>query len=416
MYPVAIGLLVAVTLLLVVICIWKLTTSKSPTKNKSYLLFIDAPDPDNLAAALAVWHCHIQCRHKPHLNHSNKHLHIVLTGRQINLRTVNKAPSTENILRQDWEKSNPNHAQRVLEDSAVRITNYLTKCGVPSTDFTIYDGGIAPYAPISDVVHVLDFLFDRKDLVTGDMRHQGEMLFPVEYDNLVMKYNKLGQEERQRKLLEVLRRYKLSPLKNLEIELLPCEDVCIFLGGPATALVKLFSGSTGEKLANNVTEFYGMFGSLEPGTSTLLSNQFNVACDFEAASALFVDNLLPDVQKYLISTETAKLPDLVISADELQAHEIKNYIVSLQRLWEAAHQGRPQPLFDVLTVMASVTLYKECFSWLKKKAVIQEWMNKDRKMLQIFSFAESESHNLLVSSDYYKSDRHTYIQFMKQSL
>ena len=75
---------------------------------------------------------------------------------------------------------------------------------VPSHAFTIYDGGVAREAPLSDAAHDLDFIFDRKDLVTQRGGDKGEMLNPNEYGEFVAKYNALSETEREQSFL---RRY-----------------------------------------------------------------------------------------------------------------------------------------------------------------------------------------------------------------
>ena len=83
------------------------------------LLFIDAPDPDNPAAAVALWSYSLKKKKKA------GHLHIVLTGRPVNLRSNKRfsehLPIRKQIARQKWETAVPAHARRVLEDSACRL-------------------------------------------------------------------------------------------------------------------------------------------------------------------------------------------------------------------------------------------------------------------------------------------------------
>ena len=379
------------------------------SRQKTVLLFIDAPDPDNAAAGTAVWKYILKKR---------GHLHIVLTGRPVDLSTEKKfkdgVPIMQQIVRQKWERSVQKHAERLLEDSACRITNYLLRCNVPLDRFTIYHGLIASDAPMSDVAHDWDFLFDRKDLITGKAEDEGEILDPADYKSLVSKYNNLNLEEREQMFLSILRHFRLASLETLQahIKSYSCSDISIFLGGPATAVVKLFKGDP--SLREKVTEFYGMFGSLNsPGgkQQTLFVNQFNVACDLTAASDLFLQDVFPHVNKYLITTETAKLTVLVPSAQELEERRINSYVVKLQRLWESTHQGAPQPLFDVLPVMAALPEFRNDFTWVGKKAVVWD-LCKSNIVTQIFCFADSDSSSLLVSEGRYNSDRETFMRFL----
>ena len=378
-------------------------------RGKTVLLFIDAPDPDNAAAARAVWKYILKKR---------GHLHIVLTGRPVDLSTEKAfkdgVPVMQQIVRQKWERSVQKHAERLLEDSARRITNYLLRCNVPLDRFTIYHGLIASDAPMSDVAHDWDFLFDRKDLVTGRAEDEGDILDPTDYKSLVSKYSKLNQEEREKTFLSILRHFRLASLETLHahIKSYRCRDISIFLGGPATAVVKLFKGEP--SLCKKVTEFYGMFGSLNsPGgkQQTLFANQFNVACDLVAASDLFLQDMFPHISKHLITTETAKQAILVSSAQELEERQINSYVVKLQRLWESTHHSAPQPLFDVLPVMAALPEFRNCFTWVEKKAVVWD-LCKDNTVTQTFCFADLDSSSLLVSEDCYNSDRETFMCFL----
>ena len=153
------------------------------------VLFIDAPDPDNPAADMALW---------SYVLKKKKHLHIVLTGRPVNLRTRKRfsehLPTREQISRQNWETAVPEHARRVLEDSACRIARYLMKCGVPLHSFTLYNGGVAREAPLSDVAHDWDFIFDRRDLVTQRREDEGEILDPRERTNLSIIFKTLRSD------------------------------------------------------------------------------------------------------------------------------------------------------------------------------------------------------------------------------
>lgn len=397
----------------------KLRSQGAARRKNLVVLFIDAPDPDNYASAAAVSKHVLANQAKFH-----QHLHIVLTGRPVNLKT-SKAPSgvllLESIARHGWEENNPMHAKMVLEDAAVRLENYLAKCNIDVSTMTIYDGGVAPCAPISDKVHDWDFLFDRKDLASGEEGDRGNILTPQEYSVLVEEVSALSEEEREDKLSSYLRPYPLVSLSALRTELEQdhVAKVVLFLGGPATALVQLLGGSNRVKLRSKVTSLYGMFGALKPG-SGMLPNQFNVACDVEAACNLFIDNLLPRAEKYLITTETAKSKSLILSSQDLQGIGIGSYFVNLQRLWESTHGGSAQPLFDVLPVMAFLEPFRVCFKWSRKKAVLRELQRQDREpeVQQIFCFADTDNHeHPLVSEPTHSPslNKATFLDFMRQT-
>jgi hypothetical protein len=374
------------------------------------VLFIDAPDPDNPAAAMALW--------SYVLKKKGGHLHLVLTGRPVNLRTRKRfsehIPTRKQISRQNWETVVPEHARRVLEDSACRITKYLMKCGVPLDSFTLYDGGVARRAPLSDVAHDWDFIFDRRDLVTQRREDEGEILDPQEYEQLVDKYSSLSEAEREQTLLSFLRRYNLASLDDLRSHLSKPWNrrIAVFLGGPATALVKLFHGRA--HLSRKVSSFYAMFGSLRPGKGTLLANQFNAACDLPAAKEVFVNKLFPGAKAHLITTETAKLSTFVLSAQEMAEVGVNDHVVRLQRLWEWTHGNRPQPMFDVLPVMAALPMHKDCFTWREKRVCMVESGGDSRD--EIFTLVDTadsteSSDTALVSDECAKYDKESFKQF-----
>ncbi len=396
---------IVVTLLLVS---YRFSSKKSP---KTYLLFIDGPDPDNPASALALYN-HLVCASKP-----LSHLHIVLTGRPVDLRTKkqfkNDIPIKEQIPRKAWEQSNASHSTQLLADSAARISNYLIACGVVVDSFTIYDGGIAPCSPISDVAHDWEFLYDRKDLITGLSSDEGKIISGKEYENLVQKYNNLTNEDREMTFIGFLRDYKLTPLSRLRVILKSLEhkEISLFLGGPATALVQLFEGEQNVSLCEKVVELFAMFGALSPEKSTLLGNQFNAACDMEAAAKLFMGEMFPKIPMYIIPTETAKLPKLIVSADNLKKRGAHSYPVTLMELWESTHRDSPQPLFDVLPVMAALPEFKYGFDWQKMKVVIQDW-TKNGQVKQTFNFIDTEQGSIYVSNGSFNLSSECFLQFL----
>ncbi len=387
--------------------IYKCRSRKTP---KTFLLFIDGPDPDNPACALALWNHLVASQPSPHL-------HIVLTGRPVDLRTKKQfktdTPIREQIPRQDWEQTNSVHACKLLSDSAARISNYLISCGLSPSSFTIYNGGIASYAPISDVAHDWEFLYDRTDLITGISSDAGNIISGEEYASLVQKYNSLTDDDREKTLMSLLRNCKMVPLSQLRVTLQQDDhmELSVFLGGPATAVVHLFEGDQNNSIRTKVVELFAMFGALMPEKSTLLGNQFNAACDMESAAQLFMENMFPNVPMYIIPTETAKLPELIVSAGELESRGAHSYAVSLIKLWESTHSDRPQPVFDVLPVMAAIPQFKKAFIWRKKKVVIQDWI-KDGQVRQKFIFTDTDHGLIYVSDGTFNLSRECFLQFL----
>ena len=86
----------AAVLVAILVAIGLLLKTKLKTKT---ILFIDAPDPDNPAAAMAVWR---------YVLGKKGRIHIVLTGRPINLRTgkhfSESTPLKKQIARQKWSR------------------------------------------------------------------------------------------------------------------------------------------------------------------------------------------------------------------------------------------------------------------------------------------------------------------------
>lgn len=418
-------LLVAVFTSLVLLLTFAFFYFSSKEKKEFFVLFIDAPDPDNPAAAAAIYKHILLSAAAPPLssNKSSHHLHIVLSGRPVDLRTPKPSSgnTTSGIIRQKWERSDPFHAKKVMEDAASRIENYLMKSNIARKHVTIYDGGVPPIAPLSDAVHDWDFLFDRKDLITFIETDQGEILSPEEYQMLVSEFSALSTEERERKMLSILRPYSFCSLSSLRKNLSSntCSSVTVFLGGPATALVQLFQGEKQSNIRRKVCSLYGMFGSLQPGKQTLLLNQFNVACDIEAASKLFIDNMFPLAKKYLIMTETAKNDVLMVSSRDIQDMDVPSYFADLQRLWESTHRGKVQPMFDVLPVMAYTESH--LFSWCRKKALIYEWKKgreEEDQQQQVFGFVDSDNvKHVLVSEESLPAipDKVKFLKFMHKT-
>ena len=329
-------------------------------------------------------------------------------------RRARGAVTKEELVRQEWEKSVPEHAIRVLEDSALRITNYLKQSGVPLNSFTIYDGGVAREAPLSDVAHDWDFVFDRKDLITGREEDRGQLLEPSEYEDLVARYSELTEMEREHTFLSLLRRYDLMPLEQLREQLSKpwSGKIAVFLGGPATALVKLFKGR--EHLCGKVTSFYAMFGSLSPGRKTLFVNQFNAACDLPAAKEVFVDRLFTNATARLVTTETAKQPALVLSSQEMEERGVAKHVVKLQWLWESTHGNKSQPMFDVLPVMASMPVYRDCFRWHKMAALMVKSGDGHQEIFTLKDATLSSGNTVYVTDSSLACDKETFVQFFVQ--
>ena len=157
-----------------------------------------------------------------------------------------------------------------------------------------------------------------------------------------------------------------------------------------------------------------MFGSLRPGKGTLLANQFNAACDLPAAKVVFINNLFPGAKAHLITTETAKLSTFILSVQEMAGVGVNDHVVRLQRLWEWTHGNRPQPMFDILPVMAALPMHKDCFTWREKRVCMVKSDSDGRD--EIFTFVDAadsteSSDTVLVAEECVKYDKECFKQF-----
>jgi hypothetical protein len=134
----------------------------------TYCVFIDGPDPDNFICVLSAF----QLLAKP----TGTILHIVLTGRPVNLHTntltdeKRKEKMAAGVKFTDLLRAKPEdpsfeeHGQAVLNDMLSRLEAFLCGVGIDRTRFVLYHGGIAPTCYVSHQMHAREFLFDRADL------------------------------------------------------------------------------------------------------------------------------------------------------------------------------------------------------------------------------------------------------------
>eukprot|EP00743_Colponemidia_sp_Colp-15_P000153 GILK01000176.1.p1 GENE.GILK01000176.1~~GILK01000176.1.p1 ORF type:complete len:806 (-),score=166.15 GILK01000176.1:158-2530(-) len=176
--------------------------SKAATTNKDklYVVFVDAPDPDNLMSVAGVARLNLQ---------PDDTLYVVLTGRPVNLKhewqpfivdnqfappksapiaamwwkkkeeakgpgsklvygkavTTNASDREKDIY--DWDSEEAKAQQRLVQKDAVRrFRNYLVhKLHIAEDRLVIIDGEIAHDSPLVDEFHARDFFFDRPDLL-----------------------------------------------------------------------------------------------------------------------------------------------------------------------------------------------------------------------------------------------------------
>ena len=89
---------------------------------------------------------------------------FVLTGRPTNFDEASRAFHPRTCRRSADEVDVPAHAALALAAGAAHLRRFAARHGV--TTLRLYDGGVAPTAPLAHAAHVREWLFGRADLVT----------------------------------------------------------------------------------------------------------------------------------------------------------------------------------------------------------------------------------------------------------
>lgn len=134
------------------------------------LVFVDAPDPDNLVAAMAA----------NAFAPKGATVSVVLTGRRTKLGVaqlsgaavgakLKEGKKIPDLLKRThtspWTREDSN---ALLQDNAVRFKKYFdVQKAAGAREMVIYDGGTAMFDPVADEMHVKEFMFDRADLLPG---------------------------------------------------------------------------------------------------------------------------------------------------------------------------------------------------------------------------------------------------------
>ena len=364
------------------------------TKPPLPVVFIDMPDPDNFVSALATYKLLFkECSEEKH----RQVLHVVISGRPTNLESKSLTPKELGSLlksgvkigdilkRSSTETDIMEHSERVLEDGAVCLANFLIRHGVDESSFFIYNGGIAPSAPVSHRMHAREFLFDRADLVKPG-RQQGEIITGEEYYELVRRFDNIeNPKERAEKTLNILRRSTRSnvfrPIEDLLVNI-GDQSVKIILGGPATAITKLLNHPTlGTKFYRHIHSLHGMYGAWDnakPGTFNLFPNQFNVAADMDAAIDLLIRRR-STFPMYFVPTETCKDKRLALDPESLKKilgndlYERGNgTVVKMYELWFNIQGRRPFFIFDMAPVLSASKDYGHIYKMVDVNATFEE--------------------------------------------
>lgn len=310
--------------------------------------FVDSPDPDNfMMAAMAV---KLRgCRH------------VVLSGRPANLSVESRSFSPKTCRRTADEVDEPEHSAALMNDFAARLMHFLKEMGCPEGT-QLYDGGSAPHAPVTHAEHVHDFLFHRVDLTSS--KGKRAILTFDEYKALKSELDAAGAGPlRAKRALDLIARspYPVPAIESLDLLVkrldAGTEKLRFLVGSPLTAVrdtLRRLMPATRERLHS----VHAQAAAWNVAASNLFPNQFNVACDKEAASVLLTgatddneERLRCDV--FLVTTELCKTA-LAVEPAELQAALGSKAAQELYELWHAV-TGSPKKLvvFDVGPLLSS---------------------------------------------------------------
>jgi hypothetical protein len=246
-------------------------TALAPEKDVENVVFVDGVDPDNLTmVALAV--LHRRCRH------------VVLIGRPTNLNVPSKPFDPKTCRRGRDETDVPEHAERVLHSFAHRLRLFLDQLGCSEEQMpSMYDGGVAPITPMAHSTHVADFLLIKADGSVPNFKEYTEMIAQLD----AASETDGGRGEAAMALMKD-HVGKLIPLKQL-VPNLNAEaanmgrgppTVRFLVGGPLGPVQTVMTSSP----ELNVEAIYAQAATWE--FANLFPNQFNVACDPQAAIKL----------------------------------------------------------------------------------------------------------------------------------
>eukprot|EP00939_MAST-03C_sp_MAST-3C-sp1_P002871 g2871.t1 len=356
------------------------------------IVFIDIPDPDNFVCVLATYVLLIKGKHKS-LDPTKPVFHVVISGRPTNLSAKSLTPKElvsrlkagekigDMLKRGTTEIDVLEHSTRVLEDGAVALAMFLERHGIKSSEYCIYDGGIAPSAPVSHRMHAREFLFDRSDLLEKTGK-QGDTINSKEYYTLVKSLDDIEDpKKRAVETLKILRRAKRDNIFRPVTELLPNtgdRPLKLILGGPATGMKKIFEiPKIGEQFSRQIHSLHGMYGAWDnakPGSFNLFPNQFNIAADIDAARDILIRQRQP-YPMYFVPTETCKDPRLSITPDALtkalgnEAYsKATGTILNMYELWYNIQGRRPFFIFDMAPVLSASKTYGSIYTMVNVNA------------------------------------------------
>ena len=182
------------------------------------IVFVDCPDPDNFVLVVAA-------------NLLRGCTRVVLTGRPANFGIKSRPFSVRTCARAADEVDVESDAVLALRATAAHLKSVAASQGC--SELKIYDGGVAPDAPVAHAEHVHEFLFGRSDLGASD---QGVLTIDS-YRKIVADLDAKDDRGPALRTLLASRLDDLLPLSQL-VEDLDGKVECL-VGGPFTALAEL---------------------------------------------------------------------------------------------------------------------------------------------------------------------------------
>ena len=292
------------------------------------VVFVDCPDPDNFVLVVAA-------------NLLRGCTRVVLTGRPANFGVASRPFSVRTCARAADEVDVAGDSVLALRATAAHLRSVAASQGC--SDLKIYDGGVAPDAPVAHAEHVHEFLFGRSDLGESD---QGVLTIEA-YRKVVADLDAEADRGPALRALLEARVDDLLPLSSL-VEDLDGKVECL-VGGPFTALAELCDDDAFRDKVLNVRAMACAWDS----RNNLFANQFNVGADLEAATFVLGKGSELTCTRTLYTTDFCKAV-LTISMEEVAAAASPR-LAALYRLWDALTGNRGSvTIFDVAPLLGAL--------------------------------------------------------------
>ena len=387
---------------------------------ESVTIFLeDTADADNFMSVAAEW------RKNPPTK--EKKLIFVLTVRPEDLKTPKWFPGCgfkfPGVIPKGVEAARDEYDTRLVALDNVRrlvtfLANYLGISPAEVRELMIVYSGGAPEqnSNLAHAVHARDYLFDRRDLITGKESDIGQLVSGAEYLSLQKKFNGVvgfdpeaqmysvtteapelclaRQAMARTAILSGLNSFAaavgvadmneiLRPLHEIFAELPNQDDpfdkrtVRAFALAPLTGLANLFAMDERGVLHDRLVRVFGQlfawdncapaFWTKSPQAVNILNNQFNVDCDTDATSYVLAQLKLCRNLEYvvLVPTEVVKTDDnlklLQEKHDFLRTKDFRG-LPPLEQLWvqwNEAKGNKAQIIFDPTVVFLARELEEQ---------------------------------------------------------